>query len=81
MGSKKGYGVTLMSKIREDIFPNMVPVFQSKESIIEGYVNEAFESVSALFSTKEQLIDYIYSLDSHETAELFKKNMQILFNL
>jgi hypothetical protein len=60
-----------MQEIRKDIFPRMKPLFQRREAVIEDYINEAFEAVSSLFPTREDVIEYINSLDSPETAELF----------
>jgi hypothetical protein len=60
-----------MTKIRDDVFPKMAPFFFTKEQIISGYVDESFEALSSLFKTKEDVIQYINSLNSAETAELF----------
>jgi hypothetical protein len=48
-------------------------LFETRDKALEDYVNETYEAVSSLFSSKDELIKYINSLDTPETAELFIK--------
>lgn len=62
-----------MSKIRDDIFPNMIPFIQSREKTITGYIDQAFDGIASVFSSKDEFVGYINSFDSPNTAESFIK--------
>ena len=66
----KGFELT---DIRNDIFPRMIPFLTSRDKTISAYIDEAFEAVPSLFSSKEKFIEYVNSLDTYQTAELFIK--------
>jgi hypothetical protein len=60
-----------LAEIRTDIFPRMVPLFETREQVLTVYIDETYDALSSLFPSKDELIEYINSLDNHETAELF----------
>jgi hypothetical protein len=49
----------------------MIPFLQARDQLISATVDEALEAVPSLFSSKEEFIKYVNSLDNHQTAELF----------
>jgi len=51
----------------------MIGFFEPKEKIIERYVDEAFDAVNGLFSSKQEFIDYLNSFGNPREAELFIK--------
>jgi hypothetical protein len=58
-------------ELRNDIFPKMTSFFQPREAIISSYIDEAFEALPSLFRTEQDIIEYINSLNTFESAELF----------
>lgn len=62
-----------MIEIRKDIFPKMISFLEAKDITIAKYIDQAFEAFSEVFSSKDEFIKYINSLENHETAELFIK--------
>ena len=57
--------------MRNDLFPKMIGFFlESKEKIIERWVDEAFSALVSLFPAKEDFIVYINSIKDPKDAEL-----------
>ncbi len=51
----------------------MIPWFETREKTLDGYVDEVFGALSSQLPSRDDVVKYINSLDSHETAELFIK--------
>lgn len=64
-------GWVSLIKLRNDLFPQMIEFFESKEKTIERWADEAFEAFSSKFSSKEEFIKYMNSLKNPRDAELF----------
>ena len=60
-----------MSGIRNDLFPRMTVFQESKKQVMGRYVDEAFEAVGNLFSSKQDFINYLNSIKDRGDAELF----------
>lgn len=46
---------------------------ERREHVLEKYIDEVYEALNGLFPSKNELIHYVNSLDTSETAELFIK--------
>jgi hypothetical protein len=62
--------VSMLIKLRNDLFPNMVEFFEPKEKTVESWADEAFEALNSVFPSKEVFIEYVNSLKNPRDAEL-----------
>lgn len=66
-----------MVKIRKDIFPKVKDdIFETRENFINRCINESYESLKEIFSSRNNFIEYINSLKSRKIAELFIRTSQ-----
>lgn len=72
------HNITVYSlvQLRNDMFPKMGSYFGSKESTIQQWVDEAFDALSSLFSSKDEFVEYLNSLRNHKDAELLVRASQ-----
>jgi len=62
-----------MVELRNDLFSEMIGLFEPKERTIRMWVDEAFEAFKSLFSSNDDFIKYINSIKNPKDAELLIK--------
>lgn len=61
-----------MVKIRDDIFPNLMGIFnESREKVLEVWIEEAFNPFSNRFSSLEEFVNFINKIKEPKNAEKF----------
>jgi hypothetical protein len=59
-----------MKKVKEDIFPDLQGA-EGLQDILQGLANRVFEAFSAMFSSKDDVIQYINDFKEPKIAKLF----------
>jgi len=66
-----------IDKIRDDIYPDAIG--PERNQIIDFWLNLVYQSFQDIFSSKEEMIDYINNLESPDYAELFLETGKLYY--